>query len=195
MPDSGKLTANGKGVHHEVEAEESRMPIEKSGHRFSARTVISSIRMRIMRFFSFEVEDGAFQISWIFCARFRRSCSSFGEGSQAFWELYTAKSYFAFSSSEGFMMARIFSDTAWSRALAGTEEQVALLSSPSGQCIRIKDVCRLSPCNGRSYGGRISQIRTPVRRAAPLRAGPHRSEFVWSELRRFWFSSNSAQEI
>lgn len=92
-------------------------------------------------------------------------------------------------------MARIFSDTAWSRALAGTEEQVALLSSPSGKCIRIKDVCRLSPCNGRSYGGRISQIRTPVRRAAPLRAGPHRSEFVWSELRRFWFSSNSAQEI
>ncbi len=52
---------------------------------FSARTVISSIRMRTIRFFSFGVEVGAFQIFGIFCARFRMSCSSFSEGTQAFF--------------------------------------------------------------------------------------------------------------
>ena len=67
-----------------------RMPIEKSGRRFSARIVTSSIRMRIIRFFSFGVDVGAFQISGIFCARSRMSCSSFSEGIQAFLELYMA---------------------------------------------------------------------------------------------------------
>ena len=58
-----------------------RMPIEKSGF-FSDRTVISSIRTRIMRFFSTGVEEGAFQISGILRARSRMSSSS--EGTQFF---------------------------------------------------------------------------------------------------------------
>lgn len=61
-----------------------RMPIEKSGHLFSDRTVISSIRTRIMRFFSTGVEEGAFQISGILRARSRMSFSSSSEGTQFF---------------------------------------------------------------------------------------------------------------
>lgn len=61
-----------------------RMPIEKSGHPFSDRTVISSIRTRIMRFFSTGVEEGAFQSSGILRARSRMSFSSSSEGTQVF---------------------------------------------------------------------------------------------------------------
>ncbi len=60
-----------------------RMPIEKSGF-FSDRTVISSIRTRIMCFFSTGVEEGAFQISGILRARSRMSFSSSSEGTQFF---------------------------------------------------------------------------------------------------------------
>ncbi len=46
------------------------------------------------------------------------------------------------------------------RAIACGADTI-LADEPTGQCIRIKDVCRQSLCNGQPYGGRISHRAGP----------------------------------
>ncbi len=109
-----------------------------------------------------------------YCARSIARSHCFSDSLFVSWML--RMTFREISSSEGFMMERIFRRLHGQESQQGRKNRLLYCHAPSGQRIRIMDVCRQSLYNGPTYGGRISRRPGCLQEGQPHhgRAAPFR---------------------